>query len=160
MTWSTHSTDSGTHHVSVLVDVDPVIAVNDRSEKVVSFRNETTSLRVLSVGSRDQNVLNRSGDNMRIDWGYFRLAVPKDEPSTLAIAPDPAATFAGSGRLPASDSIGMPDPAAQSPHLAVTLDLGAVDARRFRVTFWSRIRRDTQSSTFSATCVRTGSATT
>ena len=127
LTWSTHSTDSGTHHVSVLVDVDPVIAVNDRSEKVVSFRNETTSLRVLSVGSRDQNVLNRSGDSVRIDWGYFHLAVPKDEPSTLAIAPDPAAAFAGSGRLPASDSIGMPEPAAQSPHLAVTLDLGAVD---------------------------------
>ena len=129
LTWSAHSTDARTHQVSLLVDVDPVIAINDPSENVTAFRNETTSLHVLSVGSRDQNVLNRSGDNVRIDWGYFHLAVPKDESSTLAIAPHATAAFAHSGHVPLSDAIAPPQPASGSAHLAAVLDLGSVDAK-------------------------------
>ena len=32
LTWTAQAEDSATHHVSVLLDVDPLIAVNDRSE--------------------------------------------------------------------------------------------------------------------------------
>lgn len=127
LTWSARAADGATHKVSILLDVDPVIAVNDRSQRVISFRNQTEKLTVLSVGSRDQNILNRSGDNLRIDWGYFHLAIPKDENSTLAITPRPAETFTASGKISASDSIGMPQPADHaSPHLAAQLDFGSV----------------------------------
>ena len=127
LTWSVQATDGAPHSVEVLLDVDPVIAVNDRSEKVVTFRNQTSSLHVLSVGSRDQNLLNRSGDNLRIDWGYFHLGIPKDEESATSIAPSTAEDFAKSGKLPSSDSIGMPQPAQwESPHLAAVLDFGKV----------------------------------
>jgi len=127
LAWSIQATDAARHQVSVLLDVDPVIAVNDRSQKVLSFRNQTSLLNVLSVGSRDQEILNRSGDNLRIDWGYFHLGVPKDEDATLAITPHPAETFAALGKLPVSDSIGMPESALQeSPHLATILDFGSV----------------------------------
>jgi hypothetical protein len=104
-----------------------VIAVNDRSEKVVSFRNETSLLNVLSVGSRDQDILNRSGDDLRIDWGYFHLAVPKDEDSVTVITPDAAKDFADTGKTSPSDSIGMPQPAEpQSPHLVAMLNFGSI----------------------------------
>ena len=126
LTWSVVSTDGSDHHVSVLLDVDPVIAVNDSSEIVTTSRNQTSSLNVLSVGSRDQNVLNRSGDNLRIDWGYFRLAVPRDENYTTFLMPHPAKTFAELGRLTADDSMGMPEAANQSPHLAAILDFESV----------------------------------
>ena len=127
LTWRVQATDGATHRVSVLLDIDPSIAVNDRSQQVISFRNQTTLLNILSVGSRDQSILNRSGDNLRIDWGYFHLAVPKNEDSTTAIAPDATRVFAETGKLPASDSMGMPQPANQtSPHLAVSLEFGAV----------------------------------
>ena len=130
LTWSVQATDGAAHRVSVLLDVDPLIAVNDRSQQVVSFRNQTALLNVLSVGSRDQNILNRSGDNLRIDWGYFHLAVPKDEDSAMAIASDTTKVFADSGKLPASDSIGMPQPANRTtPHLAATLEFGSVGAQ-------------------------------
>jgi hypothetical protein len=130
LTWSVQATDGAAHRVSVLLDVDQLIAVNDRSQQVMSFRNQTTLLNVLSVGSRDQNILNRSGDNLRIDWGYFHLAIPKDEDSTTAIAPDIAKAFAETGKLPVSDSIGMPQPANwTSPHLAVSLEFGSVGAQ-------------------------------
>jgi len=127
LTWSVRATDGASHTVSILLDVDPVIAVNDRSEQVVSFRNQTSSLNVLSVGSRDQNLLNRSGDNLRIDWGYFHLAIPKDENATTAVAPYTVTDFAAHGKLPTSDSVGMPQTASEEgPHLAAVLDLGSV----------------------------------
>ena len=127
LTWSVQAIDQQSHRVSILLDVDPLIAVNDRSQKVVLLRNQTSQLNVLSAGSRDQNVLNRSGDNLRIDWGYFHLAVPKNEDSATVIAPDNAEIFATTGNLPASDSISMPRPADKAcPHLAVRLDFGSV----------------------------------
>lgn len=130
LTWSVRATDGAKHSVSILLDVDPVVAVNDRSEQVVSFRNRTSLLEVLSVGSRDQNILNRSGDNLRIDWGYFHLAIPKDEASSTTIAPHAAEPFAAHGALAASDTIAMPQPADDdSPHLAAILDFGSVGAQ-------------------------------
>jgi hypothetical protein len=127
LTWSIQAIDGAAHQVSVLLDIDPVIAVNDRSEKVVSFRNETSLLNVLSVGSRDQDILNRSGDDLRIDWGYFHLAVPKDEDSVTVIIPDAAKDFADTGKTSPSDSIGMPQPAEpRSPHLAAMLNFGSI----------------------------------
>lgn len=127
LAWSVKSTDGSAHQVSVLLDVDPLIAVNDRSEQVISFRNQTAKLNVLSVGSRDQNVLNRSGDNLRIDWGYFHLAIPKDESASTSVASDAIQSFVEDGKLPLSDSIGMPQTASDgSPHLAAVLDFGSV----------------------------------
>lgn len=129
LTWSVKSTDGVAHKVSLLLDVDPVIAVDERGQQVVLLRNQTSRLNVLSVGTRDQNILNRSGDPIRIDWGYFHLAIPRDEAATTAIAPHPSADFADSGTLAASDSIGMPQSAGRScPHLAVAFDLGSVTA--------------------------------
>lgn len=130
LTWSARATDGASHRVVVLLDADPLLAVNDSSEQVVSFRNQTSLLNVLSVGSRDQRLLNRSGDNLRVDWGYFHLAIPKSEESTSAIAPDAAKEFAETGKLSASDSMGLPHPAGWgSPHLAAALDFGSVGAQ-------------------------------
>ena len=129
LTWDVKSSDGVAHKVSLLLDVDPVISVDDRGEQVVLFRNQTSRLNVLSVGSRDQNILNRSGDAVRIDWGYFHLAVPKDEDATTVIAPHPSADFAATGKLAEGDSIDMPQPAGRNcPHLAVTFDFGSVSA--------------------------------
>jgi hypothetical protein len=129
LTWSASATDGGSHPVAVLLDVDPLIAVNDRSEKVVSFRQETSSLRVLSVGSRDQDVLNRSGDDLRIDWGYFHLAVPKSEEASLAIAPGGKKEFSENGTLPTSDAMDMPERAeGDGAHLDAVLNFGAVSS--------------------------------
>src|ERR1019366_5953092 len=130
LTWSAKATDGAPHKVSILLEVDPVISVNERGQQVVTFRNHTSRLNVLSAGSRDQNILNRSGDNLRIDWGYFHLAIPKDEDSATAIAPDVAKAFAETGKPPVSDSMGMPQPASRtSPHLAASLEFGSVGAQ-------------------------------
>ncbi|HEY4356843.1 MAG TPA: DUF4965 domain-containing protein [Acidobacteriaceae bacterium] len=130
ISWRATSTDGASHQVSVLLDVDPLLAVNERGQQVVTTRHNTETLDVLSVGSRDQAILNRSGDDLRIDWGYFRLAIPKSEPHSSSIALHPVQTFAKDGKLPGSDAIEMPEPATPraSTHLAATLDFGAVGA--------------------------------
>ncbi len=124
LTWTVSSTDGQNHSVSVLLDVDPVIAVNTPDQQVTWGRSQVTGLTVLNVGSRDQQVLNRSGDNLRIDWGYFHLAVPTAEPATTVAAAEAERQFVQSGTLPASDDIGMPlTPHDRTAHLDVELPL-------------------------------------
>ncbi len=78
------ATGQDSHDVSILLDVNPVIAVNTPDEPVTWGRARADNLTVLSVGSRDQRVLNRPGDDLRIDWGYFHLAaVPDTAPARL-----------------------------------------------------------------------------
>jgi hypothetical protein len=130
LTWTVEATDGASHQVSVLLDVNPVIAVNDPSEQIMSFRNQTSSLNVLSVGSRDQKILNRSGDNLRIDWGYFHLAVPKNEHYTTFITLHTAEGFAADGRLSDSDRMETLERADRTgSHLAAVIDFGAVGAQ-------------------------------
>ena len=47
LTVTASTTDSAIHKISILFGVDPVIAVNDRSQKVTSFRQQTGELSVL-----------------------------------------------------------------------------------------------------------------
>jgi hypothetical protein len=123
------ATGQGEHEVSLLLDVDPVIAVNTPDEDVTWGRSHAQGLNILNVGSRDQRVLNRPGDDLRIDWGYFHLAVPEQEPAQLVEAHDALRSFATDGTLPVADDMDMPlMPRARAAHLAVLLPLGKLSA--------------------------------
>jgi hypothetical protein len=130
LTWSAASTDGKPHQVDLLLDVDPAIAVNDALEQVTWSRSRVAGMSVLSTGTRDQAVLNRSGDRIRIDWGYFHLAVPESENPVSALSANAAAQFVTTGSLDESDDLSMPRPAGGSghraAHLAVKLSLGSV----------------------------------
>ncbi len=132
ITWTAHSTDSASHDVTVFLDVDPRIAVNTGDQPVVWGRSHVGDLSILNVGSRDQQPLNRSGDNLRIDWGYFHLAVPDSEQAQLdesATAIDDFAQVSPNARHHAGDEMDMPlSPDNGAAHLAVTLRLGQVSS--------------------------------
>jgi hypothetical protein len=120
-------TGDGQHDVSLLVDVNPVIAVNSADEQVTWGRGRAPGLTVLSVGSRDQQVLNRPGDNLRIDWGYFRLAVPDAAQAQVVEAAGAMRQFVITGTMPDADDLDMPlMPRDHAAHLAVELPLGRV----------------------------------
>lgn len=122
-------TGQGAHDVTLLVDVDPVIAVNTRDEAVTWGRSRVDSMSVLNVGSRDQQILNRSGDDLRIDWGYFHIAVPDSAGAQVAESPDAIQTFLHTGTLPANDDLDMPrTPRDHAAHFAVELPLGEVSS--------------------------------
>jgi len=107
------STDSKPHKVSLYLDVDPRIAVNSGDEDVVWSRSKAPGLHVLNIGSRDQRVLNRAGDDLRIDWGYFHLAVPETEQASLANSARAAHTFLEKGELPPQMTWTCPPASAQ-----------------------------------------------
>jgi hypothetical protein len=112
----------GGRDLSVLIDVDPVIAVNTPDEAVTWGRSRAQGLTVLNAGSRDQRVLNRPGDDLRIDWGYFHLAAPDDEGAQFALSANALDSFAKTGSLPATDDMDMPRmPRDEAAHLAVLL---------------------------------------
>ncbi|HSU19950.1 MAG TPA: DUF5127 domain-containing protein, partial [Acidobacteriaceae bacterium] len=71
--WEAVSMDGAAHDVSLLLDVDPLIAVNENGEQVTWGRLRAGRSTVLRVGSRDQAYVHQSGDRIRIDWGHFNL---------------------------------------------------------------------------------------
>ncbi len=129
ISFTARSTDGSPHAVSVLLDVDPLVAVDGAGEAVTYSRNLTETQTVLSVGSRDQRILNRSGDDLRIDWGYFHLSLPREEVSTSVIAQDALDAFVRTGSLPSADTMEQPQVVGRGDsHLAAALPLGTVRA--------------------------------
>jgi hypothetical protein len=122
LTWKISSSDGRPHSVSVLLDVNPRVAVNTDDEEVTWGRSKLSGMEVLRVGSRDQRVLSRGGDNLRIDWGYFYLAVPDQEGTTLITSSSAIPGFLATGEMPQSDDMEMPrQPRSGAAHLAVRL---------------------------------------
>jgi hypothetical protein len=121
LAWRIHAADGKKHEVSILLDVDPRIAVDRVYEPVVWGRSQAGSLTVLSIGSQEQRVLARSGDDLRIDWGYFHLATPENEHALVTNSSGAIESFLHSGALPASDNLDMPEKAEGAAHLDVLL---------------------------------------
>lgn len=131
LTWSAKSIDGKPHQTDLMVDVDPLISVDQPGQQVIWSRTRAPGLTLLSVGNRDQPTLHQSGDRVRIDWGYFRLGIPDSAAATTSMAFDGIPSFVGSGNLPEADDSTMPLPAARrgrAAHLSANLPLGAVGA--------------------------------
>lgn len=127
LTWTARATDGAQHTVDVLLDASPDIATSYDHQPVTYARHRTGLSQVLSVGTREQAVLNRSGDDLRIDWGYLNLVVPDSEASQMSISARPAEAFAATGKLPLADSMeGVTTTDRFAPHLAVVLPMGSV----------------------------------
>jgi Domain of unknown function (DUF4965)/Domain of unknown function (DUF1793)/Domain of unknown function (DUF5127)/Domain of unknown function (DUF4964) len=130
LTWTAHAIDDAQHEVTILFAASAEIATSIAGQPVVFSRHQTSKTTVLSVGTREQAVLNRSGDDLRIDWGYFNIAVPNDEPSKSTISVHPDRAFAKDGLLPAADEMDGPVAVNRSaPEMAVALSLGLVGAQ-------------------------------
>ncbi len=134
LAWQVRSLDGASHQVTLYLDVDGAIAVNTLDEPVVWGRAHLPGLRLLRVGSQGQPMLQKWGDNLRIDWGYFFLGVPEDEgpASTLAGNADDRESFIKTGTLSEQDDLDQPRmPQSRYPTpplLAVALPLGNVSA--------------------------------
>ena len=131
ITWDVCASDGGMHDVSLYFHAQADWAVNTPSQPVVSARYQLTDLSVLSVGSQQQPVLEKSGDDLRIDWGYLYLAVPAGQGAATALAGagDARQAFTERGRVPVADEIAAPAPVHERwPVLVASFDLGGVGA--------------------------------
>jgi hypothetical protein len=129
LTFDTQAIDGRTHQVVLYFDCTAEWAVNTTDQKVIWSRPKVGGLRVLSFGSQEQPVLDKFGDNVRIDWGYLYVVVPPSTGQSDVIAWNRLARgqFADNGTLPDVDDLQMPRAAKdQLPVLASALDLGTV----------------------------------
>ncbi len=76
LTWAVASADGKPHKVQVYFDCGAEIAVNTPDQSAGLDYPQAAGLLVARVGTPDQPVLARKGDDVRIDWGYGYLATP------------------------------------------------------------------------------------
>ncbi len=129
--WAVRSLDGRPHDVTLYLDAAGTLAVNDPGEEVTWSRASIDGLNLLRIGSQAQPILKRFGDNVRIDWGWFYLAVPQNEKAEMTAGNQgDRSEFLESGHIPEVDDIEGPrTPQSHyppAPRLNVSLPLGQV----------------------------------
>jgi len=79
------SNDQKTHKAQLQFIASANLAVNVPGQEVVTSRLSSNSLNLLKAGTKDQPVLAKKGDDLRIDWGYVYVGAPKNERSIQTI---------------------------------------------------------------------------
>ncbi len=129
VTMTVATTDGAPHKVQLLFDASPVLAVDRPTQQVVWSRSRLKGMNVLRASNFQQPILEKSGDDLRIDWGSVLLAVP-DQPGASSVTQPQdlvESTFA-SGKDSLEDDVDMPQRASEGAVLAASLDLGDVTA--------------------------------
>lgn len=74
ISYQTKANDSKAHNVEIYQGVSSTVAVNTPAQEVNASAYSKNGLKVLRAGTVEQPVLQKSGDNLRIDWGYVYVA--------------------------------------------------------------------------------------
>jgi hypothetical protein len=72
------SIDGKDHVVSIFFAADKLLAVNTPDQKVLITKEKISGLQTWKIGSVEQAILAKKGDDIRIDWGYFYLSAPTE----------------------------------------------------------------------------------
>lgn len=76
VTFNTEARDGLKHNVDILLSASTNLAVNIPAQEVSVQKYRNGNLSILKAGSVAQPVLQKKGDDVRIDWGYMYVAVP------------------------------------------------------------------------------------
>ncbi|MEO8764163.1 MAG: DUF4965 domain-containing protein [Ginsengibacter sp.] len=76
ITYSVKANDGNTHDVQLYFGASTNIAVNTPEQEVTTGIHSNAQLNILKAGTTSQPVLQKKGDDLRIDWGYMYVAVP------------------------------------------------------------------------------------
>jgi hypothetical protein len=133
MEWQFSSTDSAEHDVAVYFDAASDLVVNTPDQPVTWARYQADGQPLLRMGSREQAVLAKRGDDLRIDWGYLYLAA--DRPDGVSFAGtthgEAVRAFQAGGKLPESDIFADQSPPRRGNGLVLASDIqfGKVGSR-------------------------------
>jgi hypothetical protein len=127
--WAVRSLDGRPHAVKLLLTAAAHLVVNTTDQRVMASRIKAGDAQVLRIGSQEQPMLVRWGDDVRIDWGFFYVASRGDAASAVAPQNESWSAFARDGSLPEADDVDFPRPAGtRTPSLALAIDAGQVGA--------------------------------
>lgn len=86
LTYEVQAVDNKTHDVQLYLDASGELAVNTSDQQVVGALQQHGELVAAKIGSQDQPVLAKKGDDIRIDWGYLYLAALRSDATAWALA--------------------------------------------------------------------------
>jgi Domain of unknown function (DUF5127)/Domain of unknown function (DUF4964)/Domain of unknown function (DUF4965) len=79
VSWKMEAVDGKIHQLKVYFDVSAELVVNSNEQAVSWSRMKVAGLEIMQMGSVSQDVLKKSGDDLRIDWGYLYLVSPASQ---------------------------------------------------------------------------------
>lgn len=77
ISYKVKSNDGKAHNVKVYFGASTDVARNTPQQAITTQQYATNTLSILKAGTVEQPVLQKKGDDLRIDWGYMYVAVPK-----------------------------------------------------------------------------------
>jgi hypothetical protein len=77
ITYKVKANDGKLHAVKVFFSASTDLAVNQAKQPVTASKYSTAGLSILKAGTDEQPILQKNGDDVRIDWGYVYVAAPK-----------------------------------------------------------------------------------
>ena len=124
--WDIRSSDGKQHEIALYFDASSELVVNTPDQPVSAMRVLMDGQPVLRIGSREQPILAKRGDDLRIDWGYLYLAADPPDGVTAAIGlrKQEISAFSKDGRLRDSDDL-----LDNATVLAFAIDVGKIDSR-------------------------------
>ena len=131
LTYEFRSMDSRKHDVAFYFDASGELTVNEGRQQVVHSEQQAGDLDVLKIGSKDQPVLAKKGDDLRIDWGYLYVAGPESAKPFTMVATRLSLTnqFAERG-MPRDMDMEVPQEAAADTLVAaMAFEVGEVSSR-------------------------------
>ena len=130
--WDVRAIDGREHNVRLYLDATSHLVVNRVDERAMWSRHKLGEMEVVRLGSTEQKMLQKSGDDLRIDWGYLYLAVPPQgsRVATLGATTAQRGLYAASLNLPESHDLENPPPATSRfiSLIGFTVDLEKVGA--------------------------------
>ncbi|WP_018614657.1 glutaminase domain-containing protein [Segetibacter koreensis] len=87
VSFKVRSNDNKQHNAQVYFGASSAIAVNEPFQTVKAQEYTSGNLNILKAGTIEQPVLQKKGDNLRIDWGYMYVAATKSANAVQSITP-------------------------------------------------------------------------
>ncbi|HPT22665.1 MAG TPA: DUF4965 domain-containing protein [Bacteroidales bacterium] len=110
ITWNIRAIDGKEHAIQLYFDCGGEVAVNTADQSVKWSTPSVPGLKTMNLGSAEQAMLQKKGDDLRIDWGYAYVSVPESQrPDLLAESRDiMAKEFISGGKLPEKSDLSQP----------------------------------------------------
>lgn len=131
ITYEVISNDGQSHDVQVYLEATPEWAVNELNQEVEVTTGATGNIEFAKAGTTEQPILQKKGDNVRIDWGYFYLAAEESENNAIAICDfsNAKSAFVENGQLTCANDKTTAVMTETMPVLAYTDELDDVSSQ-------------------------------
>lgn len=132
LSWNIRALDGKSHDVQLYFDCGAEVAVNTPDQTVQWSVPVVKGLNAIKLGSAAQPVLQKKGDDIRIDWGYAYLAIPESQKPQLLVGERKKlfAGFISNGTLQSTEELSQPRKVSEGRvTMASSWKVGTVDSK-------------------------------